>query len=293
MLLQAKGWTAIVVVSLALGIGANTALFSAVNGMLLTKLPVHGSRHARAAEVGGPQRHDARIRAITASRARTPVWAGHPQHRSHFAMYQQFVADNRTMTDLFACAPFGRVNVVVNGTGGDRRQRSSRPATTTECSACTAMRGRIILPEDDQPAAPPVAVVSERYWRIALRRAIRRSSAKSCRSTTCPSPSSASSPPEFTGVPGAVSRGCPTSRCPLLSTAAATLRRRLHGVHGTRLGQPTSWWLQVMGRLKPGATVATGAGESGNRVSAHRPAPGSIPTSRRCRTPERGELAEP
>src|SRR5881396_3256906 len=40
MLLQAKGWTAVVVISLALGIGANTALFSAINGLLLKKLPV-------------------------------------------------------------------------------------------------------------------------------------------------------------------------------------------------------------------------------------------------------------
>ena len=40
MLLQVKGWTAVVVISLALGIGANTALFSAVNGLLIRKLPV-------------------------------------------------------------------------------------------------------------------------------------------------------------------------------------------------------------------------------------------------------------
>ncbi len=39
-LLRDKGWTAVVVASLALGIGANTALFSAINGLFLKKLPV-------------------------------------------------------------------------------------------------------------------------------------------------------------------------------------------------------------------------------------------------------------
>src|SRR5437764_12948578 len=40
MLAQARGWTTVVVVSLGLGIGANTALFSAVSGLLLKKVPV-------------------------------------------------------------------------------------------------------------------------------------------------------------------------------------------------------------------------------------------------------------
>ncbi len=40
MLLQAKSWTTVVVLSLALGIGANAALFSAINGLLIKTLPV-------------------------------------------------------------------------------------------------------------------------------------------------------------------------------------------------------------------------------------------------------------
>ena len=40
MLSRPKGWTTVVVLSLALGIGANTALFSAINGLLLKTLPV-------------------------------------------------------------------------------------------------------------------------------------------------------------------------------------------------------------------------------------------------------------
>ena len=40
VLLKAKGWSAVVLLSLALGIGANTALFSAVNGLLFKTIPV-------------------------------------------------------------------------------------------------------------------------------------------------------------------------------------------------------------------------------------------------------------
>jgi hypothetical protein len=32
-----------------------------------------------------------------------------------YPIFQQFVADNQTMSDLFACAPYGRWNVVVDG----------------------------------------------------------------------------------------------------------------------------------------------------------------------------------
>ena len=40
MLMHSKGWTLVVLLSLAIGIGATTALFTAVNGLLLQTIPV-------------------------------------------------------------------------------------------------------------------------------------------------------------------------------------------------------------------------------------------------------------
>ncbi len=113
LLLAARGWTAVVVLSLALGIGANTALFSAVNGMLLTKVPV------AAPDSLVRLRYDGRNDMVTSSSDygfmnKTPDGQN---MRSTFSypMYQQFLADNRTMLDLLACAPLKGVNVVSDG----------------------------------------------------------------------------------------------------------------------------------------------------------------------------------
>ena len=113
-LLQARGWTAVVVLSLALGIGANTAIFSAINGLLLTKVPAADPDSlVRLRWVG-------RNEMMTDSsdygpRNRAAYGGQNVQTTFSYPMFQQFRADNRTLTDLFACAPLDRVNVVVDG----------------------------------------------------------------------------------------------------------------------------------------------------------------------------------
>ena len=100
MLLHAKGWTAVVVVSLALGIGANTALFSGVNGLLFGDA---GRRPERSfAPVGRPNQM-----VTSTSDYGFTSRGGRAERRTTFLypMYQQFVEDNQTMTDLFASAP--------------------------------------------------------------------------------------------------------------------------------------------------------------------------------------------
>ena len=113
VLLHAKGWTTVVLLSLALGIGANTAIFSAVNGLLLKHVPVPDPDSlVRLRHVG---RNDM---ATSSSDYGFTARAANGQNvRTTFSypMYRQFVADNRTMSDLFACAPYGRVTVVIDG----------------------------------------------------------------------------------------------------------------------------------------------------------------------------------
>ena len=57
VLLQAKGWTAVVVLSLAVGIGANAAIFAAVNSSCCGSYPFDDPDGARPAPLGRQQRH--------------------------------------------------------------------------------------------------------------------------------------------------------------------------------------------------------------------------------------------
>jgi predicted permease len=246
MLLQAKGWTAVVVLSLALGIGANTALFSAVNGMLLTQLNV------REPESLVRLRWYGRNDMLTSSSDYGPIKRGvdglNVRTTFSYPMYQQFAADNKTMMDLFACAPYGRLNVVVDG----RAELASAFISTGnyyQLLGVNARLGRTIVPDDDRPTAPPVVVISSKYWhtRFGTDPAVL---GKAVTVNGVPATVVGVLPPDFTGVQQPLGElpdvGVPMSMQPQLETLP---------VKGpSRLAQPTYWWLQIMGRLKPGVT---------------------------------------
>ena len=248
-LLQAKGWTAVVVLSLALGIGANTALFSAVNGMLLTKVPVGDPDSlVRLRYVG---RHDM----VTSSsdygsidRARYGGPDARVRTTFSYALYKQFLADNKTMIDLAACAPYGRLNVVVDGQA-ELANAFISSGNYYQMLGVGARLGRTLLPEDDRADAPPVAVISSRYWhsRFGTDPDV---IGKVVKMNNVPVTIVGVLLPAFTGiqqpiaVPPEVS--VPLALEPQLAILSANQRPRVE--------QPTYYWLQMMGRLKPGVT---------------------------------------
>ena len=168
-----------------------------------------------------------------------------------YPMYQQFVADNKTMTDLLACAPFGRVSVFVDGQSEIANAFISS-GNYYQLLGVTARIGRTILPEDDRPTATPVAVISSKYWhsRFGTDPAV---VGKAIKVNNVPITIVGVISPHFFGIQQPVANP-PDISLPL--SLDAQLTTGPPSTDPPRLSQATYWWLQVMGRLKPGASPA-------------------------------------
>ena len=250
-LLRAKGWTAVVIVSLALGIGANTAIFSGVNALLLTTIPVEDPDTLVRLRYGG--RNDM----VTSSSDYGYTTRGRDGQNVRttfsFPMYQQFLADNQTMSAVMAFAPFGRVNAVVDGQA-EIASAFIASGNYFQTLGVGARIGRPFGPDDDTPTAAPVAVISSKYWhtRFATDPAVvgKTISVNNVIVTIV-----GVLPPDFTGVQQPVAEP-PDITLPLALDPQFDLGSSGPVASAKRLAQPTYWWLQVMGRLKPGVTAA-------------------------------------
>src|SRR5262245_58383398 len=165
MLLKYKGFTIVAVLSLALGIGANTALFSVVDAVLLKTLPVAQPDRLALFEwqAGLPFRYSGMSGTSTVdeppgthglSLFRYEVFDKMRQARS--------ASSDSPLSDFFAFAPIevsavvGDQAAIVNGqavSGGYYDGLGVQP-----------ILGRGITEPDDRPGAAPVAVLSHQYW---------------------------------------------------------------------------------------------------------------------------------
>jgi len=248
MLLHARGSTAVVIASLALGIGANTALFSAINGLLLRRLPVRDADTLVRLRYAGPNqvRTDVLIYGYTAPDAK----GRQVEPTFSYPMYLELLANNRTLSDLFAGAPFGLVNVVVNGQA-DVASAYISSGNYFHALGVTARLGRTIAPDDDRPTAAPVIVISHKYWiaRFGGRPDVVGAAVDV---NNVPVTIVGVLPPEFTGVEQAINDP------PDVSLPLALEPQFNAGLNAPQslVTRPTFWWLNVIGRLKPGVTAS-------------------------------------
>ena len=172
-----------------------------------------------------------------------------------FPIYQQFLADSQTMSELFAFAPNGRVNVVVDGQAEIATSFIST-GNYYQALGVGARIGRTILLDDDKPTALPVAVISSKHWhtRFSTDPAVL---GKTIRVNNVVVTIVGVLPPEFTGVQQPVAEApdiSPLALDPQLDTSPPPPSGA--PPQPQRLASPTYWWLQVMGRLQPGVAAA-------------------------------------
>ena len=143
MLLKSPGFTIVAVLALALGIGANTAIFSVVNAVLLRPLP-----YAKPDEL-------VRVYATDAKKGRN-------DHPTSFLNFTDWRNENQVFERM---AAFDEASVTL--TGGDAPEQLRNLATSADLFPLLGVQprlGRYFSAPEEQPGGAPVAVLSHGVW---------------------------------------------------------------------------------------------------------------------------------
>ncbi len=231
---EARIFTATAVLTLALGIGGTTAIFTLIHVVMLRSLPV--SDPSRLYRIGDGD---------------ACCVQGGPQDRwgmFSFPLFERLKAELPEFEEMTAFQA-GGARVSVRRQSGDTTSRPLRSEYVTGNYFSTlgvgAFGGRVFAPADDTPAAHPVVVISHHLWQNTY------GGDRSLVGATLvveghPFTVAGITPPGFFGE---TLRGdppdlwIPLQKEPLISGDTSILR------------QPVSAWLRVIGRLRPGATT--------------------------------------
>lgn len=244
LLAKNPGFTIVTVLTLAFGIGANTAIFSLLNAVMLQSIPVHNpqelvvlrwSAHAHPQNAGSSSFGDCQWTKWTTTVAGScsfpyPVFKQIRAQRDVFSSVGAFAGPAQLDLSGNGAASIARGELV----SGDYFQTLGVPAAV----------GRTIEPDDERPGAEAVAVLSYAYWQSA-----------------------------FGGSPAAVGKSIKLNGVPfsIVGVADAGFTRLTPGrtqdmwlplsqflplriPWGRRSDDERNWWLVVIGRLKPGVS---------------------------------------
>ena len=228
-------FAAAAVLTLALGIGGTTAIFTLIHAVMLRSLPVSDpARLYRIGEgddccvEGGPQ----------------DIWG-----MFSFSLYERLKAESPEFEQV-AAFQAGRGRLSVRREGVESAARPLRSEYVTGNYFLTlgvgAFGGRVFTPEDDKPSSPPVAVLSHRVWQT----------------TYAADPSIVGATFVVEGHPLTVIGVAPpgffgeTLESDPPDIWVPVQQEPMIDGEGNLLHQSISAWLRVIGRLRPGASTA-------------------------------------
>jgi putative ABC transport system permease protein len=143
LLLRAPGFAVTAILTLALGIGATTALFTVVNAVLLEPLPFPDSN-----------------KVVQVWRSELPALT---YGSASYGRYLDWRANQKVFTDFGAWAPRG---VTMSGPQGpERLPGATASASFFNVMSASPVIGRYFTPEEDRMGADRVVVISEGLWK--------------------------------------------------------------------------------------------------------------------------------
>ena len=140
---SSPAFSAVAILTLALGIGANSAIFTIVNAVMLRPLPV-------------PRPHELRALSVRYASSTEPIFS--------YAAYRRFAGEAASIGGVAAASSVRRESIVIEGSPEpvDYKWISGNFFQVLEVPAAV---GRTVVPADDRlPAGEPVAVLSHAYW---------------------------------------------------------------------------------------------------------------------------------
>lgn len=246
MLSKSPAFTAVAALSLALGIGANTTIFTLISAVRLKMLPVADPAQLVLLNWSAPDRVPTPARSTWgSSRSEGGVQTG---TSFSYPAFQAIRDRNQAFTSVFALVNLGRVSVTAFGEPG-LAQAQLLSAGAFETLGLPLALGRGIGIEDDKTGAEPVAVISHGYWqrRFGGDAAI---VGKSISVNGKPVSIVGVTPARFLGL----NPGSADDLWMPLSSIAVLAPERVR--NGAAFAQNDFWWVPMMGRLKPGVEAA-------------------------------------
>ncbi len=236
-LAKARGFTAVAVLSLAIGIGANTAIFTVFHALFLRSLPVQNPQELRIVNWTGNARA---LKSLIRWTSGYGSGAKGVQTHSSFSMEAfEALAKQPVLSSMAGFAP-----ITPNVYARSRALRAPGQLVTGryfETLGARAALGRALSAADDSPGAPPAAVIS---WRLYQRLygGVAEALGADIRIDKQPFTVVGILPPGFHGL-------SPANPVDLYVPMAHATQISNYRVHDSG-----SWWMQVIGRAVPGTT---------------------------------------
>ncbi|HET9743547.1 MAG TPA: ABC transporter permease [Terriglobales bacterium] len=150
---RSPGFASVAIVTLALGIGANTAIFTLINAVMLRSLPV--TKPSELWNLGDDR-----------------FGGGGGGFVDDVSAYSyrgyEYLRDNTSEFSNLAAFQAGKIDLSVRRSGDPRPAEHHFGKLVSgnyfQTFGVSALVGRALVPEDDRPGAPPVAVMSYRAW---------------------------------------------------------------------------------------------------------------------------------